>query len=443
MKKKITIFLLFLFILLWPNMLIQAKVDKYELKYFKPGIWNTLDNLEGTSNNPEDWIQSGRFCYEFLDSQKKYITIRDFWITDNILTIPGEIDGHKVLGVGSWVTKEEILPEGLKREWVWGDEKLGYTLTEQAIMKEKPFIREIKLPEGLEFLGGDSFGNCNNMKRIHLPDSLAVIADGALSGATDLEEIQFPPGVYVDDEAFGDGWLSCPSKMVLYSDCHMNTADITGIFFPNGKKTELDIRFHEKKSYYYSLMGYITKLRVDKRLSGFQLEMAYAEWDDSNPPMLEYDVKKLIMNGKNTKLKLSENVNKLPLLHINDYCNSGVKCLYTVKGAEAIKEVKKYKIPYYWKETGRVRKVKAKKKNGTYSASWKKSKTTLHKCEYKFSKKKVTWEWQETKNPAKTIYKVYGKKKKSDGYQFIKTLKKRSIKSKYKYIKAVPVKEWD
>lgn len=38
MKKKITIFLLFLFILLRPNMLIQAKVDKYELKYFKPGI---------------------------------------------------------------------------------------------------------------------------------------------------------------------------------------------------------------------------------------------------------------------------------------------------------------------------------------------------------------------------------------------------------------------
>ena len=78
MKKKIIAVALFLSILLQPHIPVQA-LNNYDINLFKSGIWQTLDNLEESSSNPEDWIESGNYCYEFLDSQKKYITIRDFW----------------------------------------------------------------------------------------------------------------------------------------------------------------------------------------------------------------------------------------------------------------------------------------------------------------------------------------------------------------------------
>ena len=427
---------------LQPRAPVWANVDKSETKYFKPGIWQTLDNLENLSSNPEDWIESGNYCYEFLDSQKKYITIRDFWGTvssDGILTIPEKIDGYKVLGVGTWPAKVGALPEDQKHIWSWGREKI--------VMQENPLIRKIVLPEGLEFLGGDSFRNCYNMKEIYLPDSLVAIADGALSCATDLEKIEFPQGVYVDKAAFGGPYsgngcsLSLggahPLKMVLYSNCHIAFDTDSYIAFPKGKKTELEIRYCEGKNYYYALQGYITKLCVDKKLSEFQLEMGLGVCDTDNPPLLDYYVTKLIMNGKNTKLKLSKYVNDV-------FPNGGLKGLYTVEGAASIKEVKKYNVPSYWKTTGKAREIKGKKmdsteKKGMYQAGWRKIKTNICKYWYNLSKGK----WTSKKTPAQTVYKVYGKKKKSDSYQLIKTTKKRSIQSKYKYIKVVPVKEWE
>ena len=429
--------------LLQPRTPVQAHVEDFYVPLFKPGIWQTLDNLEKLSNNPEDWIESGNYCYEFLDSQKKYITIRDFWKIDSpgsALTIPGEIDGHKVLGVGTWPTNSEEVPKYQMHKWSRGFERI--------VMQDKPIIKEIILPEGLEFLGSDSFYDCYNLEKIYLPDSLVVIADKALSCATDLREIEFPQGVYVDSAAFGGehkgthtgaGCVSHPLKMVLYSNSYVDLHYGSYISFPRDKNTELDIRYHDNKSYYYELRGYIKKLRVDKRLSSFQLEMEFEDDAHSHLTILDYYVTKLIMNGKNTKLKLSAYVNDLPLLHMDDSWNSGVKGLYTVKGAKAIKEARKYKVPYYWKESGKAKELKARKNKKEYQASWKKIKTIEHRHAYIIEKNK----WREKKIPVKTVYNVYGKKKKNDSYQLIKTTKKRSIQSKYKYIKVVPVKEWE
>lgn len=49
----------------------------------------------------------------------------------------------------------------------------------------------------------------------------------------------------------------------------------------------------------------------------------------------------------------------------------------------------------------------------------------------------------ERKSPVQTVYKVYGKKKKKGSYRLFMTTKKKNIQSKYKYIKAAAVKEWD
>lgn len=429
-------------VFLQPYSVVRASIDAEKAKLFEPGVWKTLDNLEGTSSNPEDWIESGNYCYEFLDSQKKYITIRDFCgilSSDGVLTIPKKIDGHKVLGVGTWPTKVNSSPKDYKHvRSKWG---------EKMIMEERPFIRELVLPDGLEFLGSNSFSQCSNMKKIRLPKSLVVIADGALAGATSLEEIKFPQSVYVDPAAFGyayGGFGSastsrdcCPLKMTLYSNSVIKFDALSYIGFPKGKKTELDIRYYKNPYYYYALQGYITKLRVDKRILDFQLEMGFAVWDTDTPPMLDFCVTELILNGKKTRLKLSKHVNDMPDEH-SDVWKGGVRGLYTVKGAKSIKEARKYKVPYYWKETGKAKEVKAKKVRGGYKASWKKIRTII--CEHYFRPGKG---WRTNEPSKKTVYKVYGKKKKNGSYKFIRKTKKTTVKSKYRYIKAAALKTWE
>lgn len=420
------IFILLSAIWLQPITMRAAQWDGYDLKQ---GKYERIDKLEKESYGSQDeWIQSGNFYYEFLDTQKEYITIRKIKskaVKNGKLIIPEKIDGHSVLGIGVW-------------NWFW-EKALGLDGF-FCVLDDPNTVRKIVLPKGLEYLGNNSFQGCQELTHIALPDSLVIIADSAFFGCVNIEEMEFPPGVYVPSGVFGSSYAMTfhPRKAVIYSDSLMGYMDS---WFLPGDETELHIRRNKKDSYFLRpLPGYIKKLYVDKTLSKFQFELAY----DENSNLLNYNIKKLIMNGKETELKLPKDVNKLPVpLLSNVYQNSAVKGLYTVKGAKAIKEVRKYKIPYYWKTAGKAKKVKAGKTNGRYAADWGKVKTILHKNEYKFSKKKSSWNWKKTKTPVKTIYKVYGKKKKNGSYKFIRETKKTTIKSKYKYIKAVPVKAWD
>ena len=383
--------------------------------HFKSGLYDKIKESERIpAGDSEQWVKSGYYSYEFLDSGKRYITIRKIEpeaVQKGKLIVPGEIDSHKVLGIGI----QELPPYAERKNY--------------CVMEKAEIIEELVLPDGLEFLGAASFDQCKELKKIFLPNSLVIINQFALAGCEKLKEIKFPPGVFVSGTVFGSRsweWVYYPQKITLYSD----SVFVWG--FLDQELAEVHIRKHGSTSFFleYLLSGNIKKLYIDKKLDLFRLVMTYADEDSIN--LTDYHVDKLIMNGKNTSLDLSEKVNDIPP-------SGGLKGLYTVKGAISILEAKTFRIPSYWKTAGKAKEVKAKKKNGTYQANWKKIKTTV--CKYYFNRNKNKWATKKT--PAKTVYKVYGKKKKSGSYQLIKTTKKRSIKSKYKYIKAVPVKEWD
>lgn len=446
--RRIYIFILML-VLFVPYMKIQAtyKDSQGEVR-LKPGIYQTLDKLEKSNDDmvkefiegPSTWIKSGYYSYEFLDSQKKYITIRKIdseAVQGRKLVIPKEIDGHQVLGIGLWT------------DWVAAGFENCYHVIEQkqdmtgyALASQQSNIAELILPEGLEFLGALSFHRCFGLKKVSLPNSLVSIRIQALYDCK-IGELELPPGVYVEGSALsgsgidiGEGengglpYHGCsPWKITMYSD---SLVSFSNTWSANWEQAELYIRYHEKDNYSLDLPGYIEKLYIDKKLSKFRLGMPYKYAQEENYEREEYEVNKLIINGKNTELELyKRKADILPL--------SGVNGLYTVKEAASIKRAKKYRIPSYWKTSGKAKEVKGKKKSGLYSASWKKIKTTVNKYYFNTNKDK----WKIKKSTAKTVYRVYGKKKKSDSYQFIKMTKKKSIKSKYKYIKAVPVKEWE
>lgn len=435
------VFLLSLFMFLQPVTVQAAYIDSDYNVHLKPGKYEKLGVLWGTVINPEEWIESGNYFYVFPgeQEQRKYITIRKIKpeaVQDGKLTIPKYIDGYRVLGLGEW-------------DWYWFERRPPYiSYTENAkkyacILDEPEIVKQIIVPEGVEYLGTGSLFGCSNLTQIDLPDSLVKIADLAFDGCANLEEIEFPPEVYVMDDAF-HGYESISrmhlKKAVIYSDSYIDFNIAYHPWFQMGEQTELYIRKYKTDNFFLEAMpGYIKKLYVDKKLSKFQLERAYYRWDYDYSRPLDYNVSKLIMNGKDTTLKLSEHVKKPSLLYENDYDNSGVKGLYTVKGAKSIKEARKYKVPYCWKTAGKIKEVKAKKKGDAYWVSWEKIKTSVHKCVYKVKREK----WDITTSPVQTIYKIYGKKKKSGSYHFIKTTKKKSISSGYKYIKVVPLKEWD
>ncbi len=81
------------------------------------------------------------------------------------VTIPGEINGVKVLGIGD------------------GAFEACYSL------------REFTLPEGIQSIGSAAFYECDNLKSINLPDSVVEIGPGAFYSCRGLEHVVIPEGI--------------------------------------------------------------------------------------------------------------------------------------------------------------------------------------------------------------------------------------------------------
>lgn len=412
--KTIMVLLLIIVDLLQP---VQAHAsDNYSDKY-KFSIFHHMDEKlytkEGNDGDIREWTKSGNYYYEILNpasSGKKYVTVRrveEAALKNGVLTIPSEIDGYQVLGVGVF----NYIP-------ILGGSYIG----ESSCILERPeLLRKVNLSEGIEVIGMCSFMGSVKLKRINLPQSLVYIAPLAFYECEKISELLFPQGVVVGDNAFGKLQVR---KTTLYSNC-VFPDDLEGAFDPNDNKkikSVVYINCYEKDFYDYTMFGYLEKLFVDPEIIKLNLNIAMDESGN-----IFTGLEKLIINGIHTKLNLDEEI---------DYVV--VNGIYTVKGANAIKEAKKHGIPYFVKKTGKIRVVKAKKKSGQYKASWKKVKTKVERhMDYN------NWKGKLLKKVVKTKYKIYGRSKKSDSYKKICTTAKTSIKSKYKYIKVVPVKEWE
>lgn len=415
--KKIIVLTLAIAVFLQP-LQIQAyfMADK-----IKGSVYYNLDKKVYTKTknnygNIENWIKCGDYYYERFDNGN-YITIRkvdESALKNGVLKIPSKLDGYQVLGVGIFDYESDL---GLAYE-------LSYESEYCCILEKPELLKEVVFSEGIEVIGIGAFSTCINLKRLCFPKSLAYIAYWAFYNCVKIQELLFPQGVMIGDNAFGQ---LQSRETVLYSNCVFPNYSVQ-TFVPNKNekvKSKMYIKYYETSDCSYTGTGYLEKLYVDPRIANFSLSGTLYEIETIEEMVPDFHLKKLIVNSKCTKLNIQ---NQIDL--------SGI---YTLKGAKSVKEAKKYKVPYYWKKTGKAVTVKGKKKNGVYLANWKKIKTTV--CKYFFSTGKGRWKTK--KSPGKTIYNVYGKKKKSGTYKFVRTTKKKSIKSEYKYVKAVPVKEWD
>lgn len=105
----------------WQSLPIYAKYPK---KY-TDSLYYKMDRKEfiknGIFGESKDWIESGNFYYEIINSgqgklQKQYITIRrvkEAAVKNGVLTIPATVDNYPVLGVGAFGSEPDpyIPPE--------------------------------------------------------------------------------------------------------------------------------------------------------------------------------------------------------------------------------------------------------------------------------------------------------------------------------------------
>lgn len=103
----------------------------------------------------------------FIDSYKpkmsypEGVVITGYTGNDEEVTIPSELDGRKVIGIGR-----------------------------NAFAKQKQ-LRIVRLEEGIVRIGVDAFLECENLQSVHFPESLEIIDGGAFCD-TGLTELNLP-----------------------------------------------------------------------------------------------------------------------------------------------------------------------------------------------------------------------------------------------------------
>lgn len=119
--------------------------------------------------------------FEF-EIYEKGTVVTKYTGSDAIVTIPSEINGHRITDIGEGAFRdckfifEVVLPEGLMHV---GD----YAFCECR------GLREIELPKTVEGVGNHGFYNCRNLHRMTIPAGLKYIGDGFIKNCDEINEI--------------------------------------------------------------------------------------------------------------------------------------------------------------------------------------------------------------------------------------------------------------
>lgn len=139
--------------------------------------------------------------------------------SDKIVTIPSEIEGHKVKWIGdnafiSNKTIEEIIinegTEDIRYRAFWGCENLKKVHLPDSLLAidHETFVNctkleEINLPKNLNCFGTSCFSGCSSLKSIVIPQNISEIRDSAFYDCSGLEKITFNSELEdIEDYAF-------------------------------------------------------------------------------------------------------------------------------------------------------------------------------------------------------------------------------------------------
>lgn len=349
--------------------------------------------LIGLDGEKEKWITSGVYQYGIVSEEKKIAALYHIDSTEPHIVIPETIDGYTVKYLG---LIQDVF------QYVHTEEELfSYTI----MGKNYATMRSLKIPKTVTAIGDYAFSNCSNLETVIFPEKTRIeIGDLAFAGCSKIKNLTLYCGK-VGQGTFGDlNRLELNGQCDLYmneDECSSSFDKVKCLVLNNNAECGVD--------YFSDLV-----------------------------------IKKIYLNDMSQLSFVGENKNTVDKLYVNtvDAEITGeekrINDIYTIPGAKAISVAKKAKITYHIKSTGSMKKVTRKKSGKKYRYTWKKVKTTIKTHKYNWDKGK----WKKTKKNIATQYQIYGKAKKSDTYQLMKTTKKRKFTTKYKYVKVKPVKIW-
>ncbi len=157
--------------------------------------------------NASDIIDNGDFKY-IISEDGKSAEIISYVGQSLYVTIPGEVDNHKIVSIGAAAFKDnknikevEFSPN-IKNIEVAAFE--GCTHLEKIqipgnirVIEDSAFsgcksLSNVKMDDGIENIGAYAFSECSSLKKLRLPNSLNYIGDYAFVNCTGLEDPGIP-----------------------------------------------------------------------------------------------------------------------------------------------------------------------------------------------------------------------------------------------------------
>ena len=193
----------------------------------------------------ENWNKS-----EILDVFDAFVYRKNFACPDGIvitryegdetrLSIPGEIDGKPVVGIGREVFSgaqltEVFIPEGVRRIGAdaFSEQKLvsvhlpeSLEYIDAGAFSDCPLSEHIDFPKKLKKIGRGAFSGCS-LKEALLPDGLTVLGPGAFRECAKLRRLRLPDGI----ESFADTEAENGDPFLEESDFGALESDFTGAY---------------------------------------------------------------------------------------------------------------------------------------------------------------------------------------------------------------------
>ncbi|EGC02760.1 hypothetical protein CUS_6025 [Ruminococcus albus 8] len=155
--------------------------------------------------------------------------------TDSILEIPAEIDGHIVTGIARSAFEDTItftevkIPEGV----TYIGEGAFYGLSD---------LKKVELPSTVEIIERAAFSRCDSLESVKLSEGLLTIEEFAFSECTSLQNIEFPKSLKtIGTHAFSFNGLvtvSLPDGLTtLGRDVFLGCEDLIAAYIPGSLET--------------------------------------------------------------------------------------------------------------------------------------------------------------------------------------------------------------
>lgn len=263
---------------------------------------------------------SGNYKYHILSEEKKLITIRKIENAKGKLTIPKEIDGYKVVGLGrSFELPRQLKIEEAEHEY---DDLDSEEVPVLPVSSEN--VTEIEIPNYIQFVGVHAFENSKNLKKVKIDKRTKklYLYGGAFTECKALKSVNLPKEVWAERDVFSMcGSIDKVTIEKTYLGDNFSGTNIKLLRIESKNKV-FDMSYYDD--------GKINTISVGKDVKKIVLSTyEYYYYDFVN-----LKIGKIVVEGKNTSISGWNKKHK------------SLGKLYTVRGAKAIKWAKKHKLKY-------------------------------------------------------------------------------------------------